>query len=638
MSRRPHLAVFLAALATKASVLWALRDHPLLQPAGEMDSAVYLQLARDGVPAVPYFVSPLYVYFLKLMGGSIDAARVVQILLGSVAVVLLFDTASRWFGARAARLTAVLAILCGVITFNEVTVLQSALDPFLVSLASWLLTIAVAAGAAQGAAKRYAASGAAAALFALNRPNALLWIAALGALLLLQRQWRGAVAFAIGCAIVLTPVAARNYVVARELVLVSSHGGLNFYIGNNEAADGTYHEVRGIRPTISGQSIDTKLMAEQATGRSLTSREVSRWFYARAWSWIAANPGAASKLFARKLAYTIHDTDLALNYSYDYFRRDTSSPLRVLLVGPWLLVPLGIAGASTRIRHRRFLTWFAFVPLYALSVAIFFVSSRYRLPLLPLLAIASAGAMHVRRAWQVAVALLFAAVALWPFGLDSGRSLEQTNMVVWLIEHGRAAEAETMLTRVAPQQREPARLRHRAALAYAQRGDVARATPLFEAVLADSSAQPVLRESSLDELSAIYVGAQRYDDARRLFAAVDERTAGPARLAKLARLAMESRNAADAARFLSAAVDREPRPDLWRDLGVAFLAQGDLARALPALLTARDLAPRDAPTHFFLALVHANRGELPKARQEVAQALALQPAFPDAERLRERLE
>lgn len=634
-ARRPLLVVFLAALAVKAAVLWSLHAHPLLQPAGDMDSAVYLSLARSGPPAVAYFVSPLYLYFLKVAGASILAARILQIVLGSIGVVLLFAAARRWFGDRGAIVTAVLAILTGVITFNEVTILQSALDPFLVALALWLLTLALQS---DDDARLFAATGGAAALFALNRPNSLLWIAALAALLLVQRRLRGAIAFAIGVAVLLAPVAIRNYAVAHELVLVSSHGGLNFYIGNNEEADGTYHVVPGIRPTIAGQSVDAKAMAEAATHRPMTAREVSRWFYARSFAWMRAHPADALALFARKLAYTIHETDLALNFSYDFFRRDVASPLRVLLVGPWLLVPLGVAGALTRIRDRRFRVWLAFIPVYALSVAIFFVASRYRLPLLLAFAVCAAGVVHVRRAWQVAAAIVAAAIVLWPFGLDSGRSYEQTNMVVWLIEHKQVAEGERMLRAIEPSYPEPARLHYRAAIAFANAGSTSREIELLEQSLHDPVAQPVLRSAASDELVRAYARAGRVDDARRLLAGTDAASLSAPRAAALGRLALAIRDGDDAARLLAVSVDRNPDDGrTWHDLGVALLATGRLPDAITALSRARDLMPSSAPTYLFLAIAHAQAGDRITARRDAETALRLRPGFTEAEKVLEEL-
>ncbi|MEA2571229.1 MAG: hypothetical protein QOI24_3230 [Acidobacteriota bacterium] len=615
---RARVLVFLSALGVKAAVWLGLRDHPLLQPAGDLDGAVYLELARNGAPPVAYFVSPLYLYFLKLSHGSL----LLQIALGSAAVVLLFDTASRWFGERAAWITALLAIGTGVITFNEVTILQSALDPFLVALTAWCLTRAL-----QSERRRdFIVAGAASALFALNRPNVLLWIAALGALLMIQRQWRATLAFAAGCALVLTPVAARNVIVAHELVLVSSHGGLNFYIGNNATADGTYHAVPGIRPTIAGQSEDTKRMAEEATGRPMTSREVSRWFYARSFAWIGAHPGDALRLLARKLAYTINETDLALNYSYDYFRRDVVSALRFLIVGPWLLVPLGVAGAMTRIRDRRFLTWFAFVPVYAISVAIFFVSSRYRLPLLVVLAICAAGVVHVRRMTQLIPALLFGAIAIFPFGLDSGCGNEQTSMVVLLIEQYRFDDAEALMKKLEPQHNDVARLHHRAAIAYEAAGDPNRAIAMYEQVLRDPNAQPILRENAIEMLVRAYSRTGRSNDAHRLLAAIDEQWLSPARAATFGRLALEARDSVDAIRFLT-------RADAPYHLGIALLAHGDNAAAIDALRR----APHDAPSQLMLAVAYAQSGNVSEARRSAEEALRLRPGFVEAERLLSRL-
>lgn len=634
---RPYVLLFLAALGVKGAVLYALGDHPLLQPTGVMDSAVYLSYARSGPPAVAYFISPLYLYFLRLTGASIFVALVLQIVLGSLGVVLAYDTARRWFGSRGAFVTAVLVVLTGVISFNEVTILQSALDPFLVALTLWLLTIAL-----QGSdheVRGFGLAGAGAALFVLNRPNVLIWIAGLGVLFLLQRRFRAVAAFVVGCAVVLSPVLVRNYVVAHELVLVSSHGGLNFYIGNNETADGTYHAVRGIRPTIDGQSEDSRSVAERAVGLPLTAPQVSRWFYGQAFDWIRANPVAALRLFLRKLALTIHQTDLALNFSYDYFSHDVSSLLRFLVVGPWALVPLGFAGAVTRWRDRKFLTWFAFVPLYALSVAVFFVASRYRLPLLIVLAISAAGVVHLRRASQVVVGLLLGAVALWPFGLDSGRSNEQTNMVVRLIEQGRYAEAQQRIAQWEPLHNEPARLDHRAALQFAAAGEQGRATALYEQVLRDPAAQPVLRSNAMDELARIYVRTSRADDARRIFAIEDRGAMSAERAMTLGRLALDIQDGRDAVNFFSVAARRDQsNGQAWHYLGIAHLALQESAPALAALTRAQSLIPNDAANYFFLALAHAQSGNLAEARRNAEEALRLRPGFAPAKELLDQLE
>jgi hypothetical protein len=141
-----------ATLAAKAAVLAQIGSHPLLQPLGDIDSGVYARLASRiaggdvllrGEGAVPYFVSPLYAYVLAATGPSFPLARAAQILLGTAAVALVFLTARRLFGERAALAAAVLYALAGVVTFHEVLILQAAIDPFLTALALFLLARAV---------------------------------------------------------------------------------------------------------------------------------------------------------------------------------------------------------------------------------------------------------------------------------------------------------------------------------------------------------------------------------------------------------------------------------------------------------------------------------------------------------------
>ena len=82
-------------------------------------------------------------------------------------------------------------------------------------------------------------------------------------------------AFALGLALVLLPVAARNYAVTGGFYLTTSQFGPNFYIGNNPAADGTYMSLRPGRGAPEFERQDATELAERARQRSLTPGEVS---------------------------------------------------------------------------------------------------------------------------------------------------------------------------------------------------------------------------------------------------------------------------------------------------------------------------------------------------------------------------
>ena len=409
----PRFGLFLAAVfAAKLVVVLQLRDHPLLQPDAGLDAAEYARLAAQVAagdlwlgPGL-YFLSPVYTYFLAgvlAAGGSFTTVRIVQIALGTAAVGLLFVAAREWFGRRAAWAAAVLAGLAGLFTFHEVLLLESALDPVLTSAALASLALAARAdvqhgGLPAGAETRpsirevwrqpgwFLAAGLIFGVHALNRPTVLVPAIGIALLFAARRKWKPAAAMAIGLLVGIVPLAARNAVVSGDWSPLSSHGGLSFYIGNNAEADGTNRRVPGISGDAGERRDAARRVAEASVGRPLADGDVSAYFYGLGWSWMRLYPNDAAALFAKKLRYVFNAAVIAPNTSFAFYAYDMRTLLAALFVGPWLLLPLGLGGlvlgALTTGRRADYLAWASFVPMYAVSVAIFFVSERSRLPLL----------------------------------------------------------------------------------------------------------------------------------------------------------------------------------------------------------------------------------------------------------------
>ncbi len=494
-----RLLLFLAAVfAVKAVVLSELQHHPLLEPDGGVDSAEYVRLARGVLggnillsPGL-YYVSPLYVYFLAALlavSDSFPFVRVAQIALGTAAVGCVYASARLWFGTRAAWFAAVLAALTGVFTFYETVVFQSSIDVFLTSAALYFLARSQReddASAFWRKRRADAAPAAAGVLFGLeflNRPNVAIAIAGVLLMLMVTRRWRGTAWMATGLAIAVAPLVVRNAVVTRQFALTSSQGGLNLYIGNHPGATGQYAAVPGVRADMSGQAEDTRAVAEAAVGHALSDAQVSSYFTGLALSWMREHPADAARLFLRKIALTLNARHQWLDYSYPYYAYDTGSALWGLFVGPWLLVPLGMVGAGLLLTGSPgssgssgspgstgsgsagspgsagsgsagspgsigsgFLVWFSFAPFYAVSVALFFVAERYRLPLFVPLCVVSGFACDVllRRVRKpasaaqpltsapaglaIALGLAGAIVTAWPFRLDDGRYEERLRL------------------------------------------------------------------------------------------------------------------------------------------------------------------------------------------------------------------
>ena len=454
--------IFLAAvLMLKIGVALQLDRHPLLQPDTGLDTTAYVELAKRVVagdtalgPGL-YYVSPLYIYFLALVYAvtrSFTAARIVQATLGTVAIWLIFVTARDWFGRRAAWIAAVLAALTGVFTYYEALILQASIDVVLTAAALWFLTLALR----REDRRHYVFAGIVFGVASLNRPNLVISAAAIVLLLMFARRFAAGAVLLLGIVAGLAPVTIRNLVVAHQWSLVSSHGGINFYIGNGEGATGYFHPVPGMRPTVEGFAADAHHVAEKAMGRPLSDAEVSSYFTSLTWHWIARHPLEWIRLLARKTYGVFNAAHLSIPFSYTFYAYDAGTLLRYCVVGAWLLVPMGLFGlirAAPRPWNASYLIWLSFVPSYTASVVLFFITERYQMPLYVPMAIgAGAGidalmrdvASHRKRALLASVALLAAlfTAANWPLALDDGRGEERVRMAEYFAGRGDIEKGE----------------------------------------------------------------------------------------------------------------------------------------------------------------------------------------------------
>ena len=698
VTRRGLFVLLALTFALKLLVLWQLKDHPLTQPESGLDTTAYVRLAREvvagnlGLGPGLYYVSPFYIYFLAAIlriSDSFLVVRIVQITLGTAAVGLMFLTARRWFGERAAWVTSALAALTGLFTFYEVLLLQSSVDVFFTAVALWALT----AGLGQErpdrrgeiSARYLLIAGIAWGVQSLNRPNVLL--AALGVTvvaLAALRRVKPAALLVAGVLAGLAPVVIRNVVVAHQWSLVSSHGGLNFYIGNAPEATGFYRLVPGVKPAIVGQEKDTRLIAERATGRTMTDAEVSNYFLDLGWSWMKAHPVDAAQLFLKKLAFAFHAQTLPLPHSYPFFAYDNGTVLRLYAIGPWLLVPLGLVGlvaGASRAWSGEYLVWVSFVASYAVSIALFFIAERYRLPLLVPLTIGAGAAIDnawvaIRaRDWTklTAGALAAALLALFVnhrFKLDDGRWVDGLRLAERLVIAERYNEAdrwaEWLEAHHPPKagagvfgvgQQLLAIDRTDRAMPYLQRAhQIEPSDPLYDYTYGQAllksgrvtEALPHLQHGfdggvELPSGGADYaVALQQAGDAAGAIAALKRITPAddrdPESWLRLGRIAMEVKAPEIAEPYFRRAVAIAPASAAARQqYGLNLLMLRRFDAASDQLAEAARLDPHDADTLAHLAYCEAQLGRAADARAHVAAALTIDPKQPLANQLRDAL-
>ena len=360
-----------------------------------IDAEFYDQWAQriaqgDWLGKTVFYQDPLYAYFLaviyKAFGHSLGAVRLVQAALDAASAGLAYLLARRLFNPLTGVLSAAAMALMSPLVYYVGLLDKTTLSVFLISAALALIAEAVA----NGSLLLYAAAGAAFGIAALSRGNMLVVAAAAAPWILANRQagesflprLRKCLCFCLAVAAIVGAVAFRNYRVGHDLVLITANPGLNFFIGNNPYTVGQYIEPPFIRGIPEHEYDDAKSAAEQFSGKRFDkASEVSRYWMGQGMKFIFEEPKKWLILSARKMFLAFHGFEIAETYSYDYFRgKYWSLALPFLSFG--IVAPLGLLGAVRSLLKRRPNALHVFMAAYLLSLMAFFVTSRYRTPLL----------------------------------------------------------------------------------------------------------------------------------------------------------------------------------------------------------------------------------------------------------------
>jgi 4-amino-4-deoxy-L-arabinose transferase-like glycosyltransferase len=360
------------ALATGTSIGSPTESHAWFQP-----------------PGIVYALTTVF----RLAGPSLLLPRLVQALAQTISCFLVFLIARRFFSINMALAAAALLAVHGVVIFECYELLPPTwillfdlLTLYLLLLAKERSSVGISLGAGL-------ALGASAVFSPLIIPFALV-----GAVWL--RRLAAVSAMILGMLIAIAPVSYHNWVRGHERVLISTNGGINFYIGNNE----NYRSTLALRP---GRGWDELTLEPVRAGLQQGGSEVSRYFFDKGLGFYKDHFGAASGLLLRKVYLYFNGCEIPRDMDIYGARRD-SHLLAALVVPPpiafpdGLMLPLAAIGLFVqRRRWRTLLLPYGFVVTQALAVSLFFVTSRYRVAGLSMLAVfAVAGAAELMSGWR----------------------------------------------------------------------------------------------------------------------------------------------------------------------------------------------------------------------------------------------
>lgn len=425
------LLLIAVALLPRLLALLDLTDSPIyLNPV--IDSQTYHELAvkiaaGDVIGYSTFWQAPLYPYFLGiiywLFGVSITAAKLVQVLISAINCYLIFRLASSVFDKRVAWLAFGIAAIYGPFIFFATELLAPVILSLLILIvlnilisykADWrpykIILIGLILGLAQ------LGHGLTVAFI----PLLIIW--------LLYFYYKGdkrltaglkyAGFLLIGFLSLVVVTSVRNYALDRELTLVSANFGANFYLGNHP----NYDSTTAIRP---GLEWDESIQEAAVNGQK-TPAQSSAYFTSKALDNISGDPAAFLGLLAKKTYLLTAGEEIKRNLDIYHFKQ-YSTVIDGLIWKHLIAFPTGIIlpfalcwiimlfiFRSPDMTRREVWLLLAFVISQAGAILLFFVSSRYRLTIMPVMVIfASAmiiqlvALLRARKPGKVAVSIAF---------------------------------------------------------------------------------------------------------------------------------------------------------------------------------------------------------------------------------------
>jgi len=647
--RAPIAWILLFAAALRLAFFLQVRGEPAFA-VPLWDAAIYDEMARslargNGIGFErAYFFGPLYAYALGLVyaltGSCLRCAILLQHGLGILLCGLTCALGARWLGRREGLLAAALMAALGVQLFYEGHLLMEVLLSVLLAGHALLLL------RAEGAAGSRAALGAGLllGLAATGRPSVIV-LAALVLVPALRTSGRAGRArarlvtlYVLGVLAAPGAATVRNAVTEGVFVPITSSGGFNFFVGNSRDSNGMFLDDEQVKADVSWNGEET---AETALGRDLDSAEVSRYWYRRALAEIRADPRRWLGLYFRKVRILLNAQDPP-QIEWFSFERGRFPILRAL---PDLRLPMAaaLAGAIALLpRAGRLAGLYGVVTLYVAGIAAAFVTSRYRVAVLPYLCVFAAGfgvllADAVRRRQGVRLAALAAAAVLaWTFTSPSrfpldvraatyAQHLRDGFRLRKLEKTDRALDAYRRAAALWPEDYESYL---GLGIAYREMGDLPASLAALEAALARNASDadvPYQRAVTLHKLG-------RDDEAER--ALRRSLSMSPRRAATHAYLGLilaatgrfeEARSAFEASLRLD-----PHEPFTYNNLGVLLGRLGDRAGARRHFLRALREDPGYTTARCNLAQACLDDGDVASATRELRTVLRQKPDDPEA--------
>jgi hypothetical protein len=364
------------------------------------------------LPAVPFYRAPGYALVLAAMrlagvsqGGLFPAALVLGAALHGIGAGVAASLGARWFGNLSGLLGGLLYALDPVLVHYATQALDAtlALTLFLAGLRSF-----AAAAVDPGRPGPWAAAGILWAAATLVRPNFLLVWLVVPAFAVAQAGTlrRGLVAASLAGAVLFAAAAAWQAAICGVAGFLPWQGPYNLWAANRPGANGRYYTQHVSLPPALARSNPARaesiiLYEQEAPGAPQNIAAMNAHWRRRFLGEVSSHPLRWAALMGRKAYALLNNWEQYNNETYA-FHKARSPWLRWNPICWGVLLVLGIAGAGRLgSESRRSAAALAAVSAAcSLSILLFFVSARFRLPLAGVCAVLAGGALGSPGFWR----------------------------------------------------------------------------------------------------------------------------------------------------------------------------------------------------------------------------------------------
>ncbi|MCL6520103.1 MAG: tetratricopeptide repeat protein [Armatimonadetes bacterium] len=596
--------------------------------------------AGKGYGQLPFYLAPLYPYLLAMIygiaGHKLVVVYIFQAILGVFNIMLVYLLGRRLFGHWVGIVSMMLLLFYAPVAYLESKLLSETLGITLSLSSMFLLLLACD----QPSPFKFLVVGILLGLSAICRPVMSIFIVFVLVWLYFNKYRnfsRIFIPLLAGISLAMLPVTARNYAVSGEFVPISTNYGMTFWHGNNPEAIGICAIPSGLTTSIMEQQKEEMALATKALGREVTASESSAYWLGRGLSFIREHPVAYICLFGKKVVWSVHNREAPCNYNF-YLERKFVPALRALFIPFWAIFGLGVLGYV--LSRREGIRESGLLAIYALSVfvglLVFFVSSRYRAPAVPALAVlAGFGVVRIidsfcsRNLKVLTVAALCvipsALVLLVPYPVPPITAEGPANMGYSFMEMGRYNDAVVQFREAIKLNPSYEYARDKLGEALVQAGRYVEAMDVYSDIAADhpnsAEAQNNLG-AVVERLGMLDAAVMRYSMALHL-----DPDFAVARYNLALVLARQGKLDEAISHFLKLSKTNPSDPNVYYCLGLMYKRKGKLDDAESAYRKAIYIKPDLAEAHNNLAVVLFEKGNYASALKEVelAQKYGIKP-------------